>query len=232
MKISYKTLNGFHLTKKGNLIKGNHVYIEKDACNKCGDPYLTAIEKPSKYCCLSCSQFGVKRSFTEEHRKKLSIARKGTHPSKETLQKQSKIRKGKFKGDKNPFYGKKHSIKTKNKISESQNKRIKNFKPEDHPNYIHGLSKTKAYRSQAQRERTARKRNSLLYLTQEEKNKIMSYYRLSDFLGKDWNVDHIVPLSKGGLHHPDNLQLLPAKINFKKYNSIQPNNLEYRGIRL
>lgn len=33
---------------------------------------------------------------------------------------------------------------------------------------------------------------------------------------KGYHVDHIFPISKGGLHHPDNLQYLPAKINVRK----------------
>lgn len=37
---------------------------------------------------------------------------------------------------------------------------------------------------------------------------------------KGYQVDHIVPLSKGGRHHPDNFQYLPALINMKKNNSI------------
>lgn len=31
-----------------------------------------------------------------------------------------------------------------------------------------------------------------------------------------YHVDHIIPLSKGGLHHPTNLQYLPAIINMQK----------------
>jgi hypothetical protein len=31
-----------------------------------------------------------------------------------------------------------------------------------------------------------------------------------------YQVDHIVPLSKGGKHHPDNLQYLPAEVNNAK----------------
>ncbi len=33
-------------------------------------------------------------------------------------------------------------------------------------------------------------------------------------------VDHIVPISKGGLHHQDNLQYLPWKINRRKSNKL------------
>ena len=35
---------------------------------------------------------------------------------------------------------------------------------------------------------------------------------------KGHEVDHIIPLSRGGLHHQDNLQYLPKKINRKKGN--------------
>lgn len=34
-----------------------------------------------------------------------------------------------------------------------------------------------------------------------------------------YHVDHIIPLSKGGLHYPDNLQYLPAVINMRKHNN-------------
>lgn len=36
---------------------------------------------------------------------------------------------------------------------------------------------------------------------------------------KGYHVDHIISLSNGGKHHPDNLQYLPAVINIKKHNN-------------
>lgn len=35
-----------------------------------------------------------------------------------------------------------------------------------------------------------------------------------------YHVDHILPLSKSGLHHPNNLQYLPALINMKKNDNV------------
>jgi 5-methylcytosine-specific restriction endonuclease McrA len=35
-----------------------------------------------------------------------------------------------------------------------------------------------------------------------------------------YHVDHVIPLSHGGLHHPSNLQYLPAEINLQKSNNL------------
>ena len=42
--------------------------------------------------------------------------------------------------------------------------------------------------------------------------------RVSECLGVPFHVDHIVPISKGGTHSPENLQIVPAKWNLQKGN--------------
>lgn len=63
---------------------------------------------------------------------------------------------------------------------------------------------------------------------------IQFYYTVSATLA-DYEVDHIKPLSKGGLHHEDNLQLLEKSLNLQKRNKwpLTPEEeIKYKGYRL
>ena len=42
--------------------------------------------------------------------------------------------------------------------------------------------------------------------------------RRTEQTGFAWEVDHIIPLTKGGLHKPTNLQVVPASWNKSKGN--------------
>ena len=70
--------------------------------------------------------------------------------------------------------------------------------------------------------RRAAKKKALEELTEREEGLIKQIYayriRLQNKLGIPFHVDHIVPLSKGGLHHPMNLQVVPAVWNVRKNN--------------
>lgn len=69
-----------------------------------------------------------------------------------------------------------------------------------------------------------KKRNQSPDLTGEQKNDILELYatarRLTEETGVKHEVDHIYPISKGGLHHPDNLQILTKYENQSKGNRI------------
>lgn len=71
--------------------------------------------------------------------------------------------------------------------------------------------------------RRARKVEASDGLTEQEYGKIQQIYkhcaRVSKKLKIPFHVDHIIPLSKGGLHHPLNLQVVPAKWNLRKNNN-------------
>jgi len=68
------------------------------------------------------------------------------------------------------------------------------------------------------------------WLTEEHKRQIKVIY---DNRPEGYHIDHIIPLSKGGLHVPWNLQALPAKDNLSKGNIVDWEcSLVQRVIRL
>ena len=68
------------------------------------------------------------------------------------------------------------------------------------------------------------KRNQTPDLTEQQKNDILEVYNTARKLtletGVPHEVDHITPISKGGLHHPDNLQVLTKDENRSKSNKL------------
>jgi 5-methylcytosine-specific restriction endonuclease McrA len=61
-------------------------------------------------------------------------------------------------------------------------------------------------------------------LTDEQKEQVNYLYWLAKDLravsGEEYHVDHIHPLSKGGLHEPSNLQILPKDLNLRKSDKV------------
>jgi 5-methylcytosine-specific restriction endonuclease McrA len=66
----------------------------------------------------------------------------------------------------------------------------------------------------------ARKRNQSPDLSNAEKEQMLRVYSFAHELGPSFEVDHIVPLGKGGLHHPDNLQILTKTENRRKHTKL------------
>lgn len=81
----------------------------------------------------------------------------------------------------------------------------------------YGNAKTKKY--------TENKRDNNYILTELDKFVEKEIYELAQIrtkeTGFEWHVDHIIPLSKGGKHAIDNLQVVPAKWNLSKGNKNQ-----------
>ncbi|MDA9474742.1 hypothetical protein XI03_09560 [Bradyrhizobium sp. CCBAU 65884] len=74
--------------------------------------------------------------------------------------------------------------------------------------------------------RRARKRKATVPLTQDEMARIKAIYAEAETktreTGTTWHVDHILPLSKGGLHHLNNLIAIPAGMNLTKHDDYWP----------
>jgi len=72
--------------------------------------------------------------------------------------------------------------------------------------------------------RRATKLNQTPVLSQAEIARIKDKYELSSYLtkltGEQYHVDHIVPIIKGGLHHPLNLRVITAEDNLSKGTNI------------
>lgn len=68
--------------------------------------------------------------------------------------------------------------------------------------------------------RRARKVNATVPLTEKEKLEVREIYRMRDLMkrltGEAYEVDHIIPLARGGKHHPNNLQVITALENRSK----------------
>lgn len=68
--------------------------------------------------------------------------------------------------------------------------------------------------------RRALKRSAVVPLTPEEQAKVIGIYAearaMTEIIGVQYHVDHVIPLSKGGLHHPSNLQVLKGIDNMRK----------------
>jgi hypothetical protein len=46
--------------------------------------------------------------------------------------------------------------------------------------------------------------------------------QLCEETGQEYHIDHIIPLSRGGLHHPTNTRIIEGKDNLLKSNQLLP----------
>ena len=79
----------------------------------------------------------------------------------------------------------------------------------------------KAVSAEKQRRRYARLKQGIpIEITEEDLRQIQQIYQKAQHLtsstGIRYDVDHIVPLFEGGMHHPDNLQVITHEQHLKK----------------
>ena len=79
--------------------------------------------------------------------------------------------------------------------------------------------------------RRALRFRATVYLTPTDKKEIQNLYKVAQNKTKEtgevWHVDHIIPLTKGGLHKPTNLQVVPASWNLSKGNRTEEKYNDY-----
>ena len=83
--------------------------------------------------------------------------------------------------------------------------------------------------AEGSRRRRCKKKNSSIYLTANEKEKILLLERTRQEIqtetGRAYHIDHILPISHGGIHHPMNLRILDGAENSSKCNKLLPEGI-------
>lgn len=78
--------------------------------------------------------------------------------------------------------------------------------------------------SSASRRRARLRKATPSDMTYDDRRIALTIYeisqRVSRCTGVKFHVDHVTPITKDGLHHPSNLQVLPATINLRKFNKL------------
>lgn len=181
-----------------------------------------------------------------ETRKKISEAHRGKHLSEEVKMKISKAKTGvkrkpfsdewkerignAKRGEKNHNYGKHLSEEYRKKISANH----ADMSGRNNPAYKDGRCGTKEYEICRAAQKRARKLDRTPDLTKAEEDRIKFIYEVASTMA-NMHVDHIRPLTRGGLHHPDNLQILDGGLNDSKKNRYplsDEENRRFQGLRL
>jgi len=193
--------------------------METKICSKCGKE--KSVEAFGKYFdnrdgkyyykskCKICLKEYQKQWYenNKEHRKEYC------RNNKESISKAAKLSRKKHKERYNEYMSQWYKD---NKGSYKQRYQDnKEYMTEQHKRY---RKNNKAKINALTAKRRSIKRNQTL--DNIDKEKIMSIYQIAHEMaaeyGVEYQVDHIKPLSKGGLHHEDNLQILSRSLNLKK----------------
>ena len=103
------------------------------------------------------------------------------------------------------------------RTKEKGKKRLDKWREENYEKYKEQWGRYPEKNNMRASKRRAAVRNQTPDLTEEQVKEILTIYeecsRISNETGIPHEVDHIIPICKGGLHHPNNLQILTMKEN-------------------
>jgi len=171
-----------------------------------------------KYCPICKKTYNLKIGFYKSRRSK-----DGRQYRCKFCQKvYNKIYEDTHQDKRNAYKKKQYQLKLKERKTYYTN--YNNTHQKEHK--IYQKENLDAYAARSSKYR-ALKRKQLPKLSKQQKEHIQLYYKVSYWLGSHFHVDHKQPLTKGGLHTPKNLQIIPKHINHSKYNNenyIVPNN--------
>jgi len=102
--------------------------------------------------------------------------------------------------------------KYQRKYAEDNAKHLAEYR-RDYRNTPEGRAKKNA----AEQAREARKLAQTPWMSAAEYAEVEAMYLYNAVMPGTWHVDHIQPISKGGLHHPSNLQLMRGEENVRKH---------------
>ena len=81
-------------------------------------------------------------------------------------------------------------------------------------------------RAEKDRRQRCRKRNASIHLTANENQQLLILERTRQELqretGREYHIDHILPIVHGGIHHPVNLRILEGEENLSKNAKLLP----------
>jgi hypothetical protein len=134
----------------------------------------------------------------------------------------------------NPGYQKQYNKENKKNKKEYDKHSYKNNRQNINERNKQWNKNNVGIRNKIAAKRRAIKLNQTPKLTTIEQGRINFIYGMASTMA-DYHVDHIQPLSKGGLHHPDNLQILHKDLNLEKndkYPLTEEEEVKYNGFKL
>lgn len=178
-------------------------------CTKCGDKLPATPEffhkmKAGKFglhtdCKTCCNKYS--QEYRENNKERVAAVKKTWYENNKEKRAATMKKWQENNREKCAAAVKKYRKNNKEKVAAAKKKWYK-----DNPD------KVNAYAAKYR----AIKLNHSPVLTETERHQIDLIYKKSQELGPNWNVDHIQPLSKDGLNHPNNLQIVTKKYNLQK----------------